>query len=90
MSLLLKGILKNNLKTEKYNYCSILQSYCYMMQKHHLDVQISVQFIQVYPHHRELCLRALGILKPLHPFPSPTLPKAILCDKVIPIWIPLL
>lgn len=48
----MKSILENNLKTEKYNYCSILQSYCYMMQAHHLDVQISVQFIQAYPHHR--------------------------------------
>lgn len=36
----MKSIWENNLKTEKYNYCSILQSYCYMMQTHHLDVQI--------------------------------------------------
>lgn len=48
----MKSILENNLKTEKYNYCSILQSYCYVMPKHHLDVQISVQFIQVCPHHK--------------------------------------
>lgn len=39
-----------------------------MMQKHHLDVQISVQFIQVYPHHKkhELRFRLMGTLKPQH------------------------
>lgn len=64
---LLKNGLENNLKQTKEkktnSYCSILQSYCYMMQKHQLDIQNSVQFIQVYPHRREckLCLRTSGI-----------------------------
>lgn len=43
-----RNLMENNLKTNK-NTIIVLQSYnCYMMQKQHLNVQISVQVIYFY------------------------------------------
>lgn len=48
-----------------------------MMHRHHLDVQISVQLIQMYPHPREqeLCFRVFRRFTPLHHI-SPDLERA--------------